>query len=64
MILPDGQIRFRARESVNFARENTGEREAVVNKRKVLIDFQHKSARCFFWRRERTIEHFFSLASF
>jgi conjugative relaxase-like TrwC/TraI family protein len=38
MILPDEQIRSRARESVNFAKKNAGEREAVVDKRKVIID--------------------------
>jgi hypothetical protein len=38
MTLPEEQIESRARESVNFARENAGEREAVVDKRKVLVD--------------------------
>lgn len=36
--LSDDEIRSRAKESVNFARENAGEREAVVDKRKVLVD--------------------------
>jgi conjugative relaxase-like TrwC/TraI family protein len=36
--LPDDEIRSRAREAVNFARENAGEREAVVDKRIVLVD--------------------------
>src|SRR5215212_962405 len=36
--LPDEQITMRAQESVTFARENAGEREAVVDKRKVLVD--------------------------
>ncbi|HEY0762989.1 MAG TPA: MobF family relaxase [Pyrinomonadaceae bacterium] len=35
---PDDEIRSRAKESVTFARENAGEREAVVDKRKVLVD--------------------------
>ncbi len=34
----DEQIEFRARESVTFARDNAGEREAVVDIRKVLVD--------------------------
>lgn len=34
----DEQIESRARESVIFARDNAGEREAVVDKRKVLVD--------------------------
>lgn len=36
--LPEDEIRSRAREAVNFARENAGEREAVVDKRTVLVD--------------------------
>ncbi len=32
------EIGSRAREAVNFARENAGEREAVVDKRTVLVD--------------------------
>ena len=36
--LPDEEIKLRARESITFARENAGEREAVVDKRKVLVD--------------------------
>jgi conjugative relaxase-like TrwC/TraI family protein len=35
---PDDAIRSRAKESVTFARENAREREAVVDKRKVLVD--------------------------
>jgi conjugative relaxase-like TrwC/TraI family protein len=35
---PDDEIRSRAKESLTFARENAGEREAVVDKRKVLVD--------------------------
>jgi conjugative relaxase-like TrwC/TraI family protein len=38
LMLPDEQIKSRARESVTFARENAGEREAVVDKRIVLVD--------------------------
>ncbi len=38
MTLPDEEIESRARESVTFARENAGEREAVVDKRTVLVD--------------------------
>jgi len=38
IISPDDEIRSRAKESVSFARENAGEREAVVDKRKVLVD--------------------------
>ena len=34
----DDDIRARARESVTFARENAGDREAVVDKRTVLVD--------------------------
>lgn len=34
----DDEIESRAREAVTFARENAGEREAVVDKRKVLVD--------------------------
>ena len=36
--LREDEIRSRAREAVNFARENAGEREAVVDKRTVLVD--------------------------
>lgn len=36
--LPDDEIRSRAREAIHFARENAGEREAVVDKRSVLVD--------------------------
>jgi hypothetical protein len=36
--LPEEQIKSRARESVTFARENAGERQAVVDKRNVLVD--------------------------
>ncbi|HXQ32520.1 MAG TPA: AAA family ATPase, partial [Anaerolineales bacterium] len=36
--LPEDEIRSRARDAVNFARENAGEREAVVDKRAVLVD--------------------------
>lgn len=36
--LPEDEIKSRAREAVNFARENAGEREAVVDKRAVLVD--------------------------
>jgi conjugative relaxase-like TrwC/TraI family protein len=36
--LAEEQIESRARESVTFAKENAGEREAVVDKRNVLID--------------------------
>ncbi len=35
---PDDDIKSRARESVTFAKDNAGEREAVVDKRKVLVD--------------------------
>jgi conjugative relaxase-like TrwC/TraI family protein len=35
---PEDELRSRAREAVNFARENAGEREAVVDKRTVLVD--------------------------
>ncbi|HKR15330.1 MAG TPA: MobF family relaxase [Pyrinomonadaceae bacterium] len=35
---PEAEIRSRAREAVNFAIENAGEREAVVDKRTVLVD--------------------------
>jgi conjugative relaxase-like TrwC/TraI family protein len=38
VIVPEEQIKSRARESITFARENAGEREAVVDKRKVLVD--------------------------
>lgn len=38
IILPEDEIRSRAREAVSFARENAGEREAVVDKRTVLVD--------------------------
>jgi conjugative relaxase-like TrwC/TraI family protein len=38
MTLPEEQVRCRAQESVTFARENAGEREAVVDKRTVLVD--------------------------
>lgn len=38
MMFPEEQITSRARESVAFARENAGEREAIVDKRKVLVD--------------------------
>src|ERR1051326_1563565 len=38
MMLPEEQTRSRAQESVTFARENAGEREAVVDKRTVLVD--------------------------
>jgi conjugative relaxase-like TrwC/TraI family protein len=38
IILPAEQIDTRARVSVTFARESVGEREAVVDKRKVLVD--------------------------
>jgi conjugative relaxase-like TrwC/TraI family protein len=38
MNLPDEEIKSRARESITFARENAGEREAVVDKRNVLVD--------------------------
>ena len=36
--LPEEQVRSRAQESLTFARENAGEREAVVDKRTVLVD--------------------------
>lgn len=36
--LPEEQVKSRAQESVTFARENAGEREAVVDKRTVLVD--------------------------
>lgn len=36
--LSEDEIRSRGREAVNFARENAGEREAVVDKRVVLVD--------------------------
>jgi conjugative relaxase-like TrwC/TraI family protein len=36
--LPEEQVQSRAHESVTFARENAGEREAVVDKRTVLVD--------------------------
>ncbi len=38
MMLPEDQVESRAQESVTFARENAGEREAVVDKRTVLVD--------------------------
>src|SRR6185295_14873083 len=38
MMLPEEQTKSRAQESVTFARDNAGEREAVVDKRSVLID--------------------------
>jgi conjugative relaxase-like TrwC/TraI family protein len=38
MMLPEEQTRSRAQESVTFARENAGEREAVVDKRTVLVN--------------------------
>jgi conjugative relaxase-like TrwC/TraI family protein len=38
MTLPEEQVKSRAQESVTFARENAGEREAVVDKRTVLVD--------------------------
>jgi conjugative relaxase-like TrwC/TraI family protein len=38
MTLPEEQVKSRAQESVTFARENAGEREAVVDKRSVLVD--------------------------
>lgn len=38
MTLDEEQVTYRARESVTFARENAGEREAVVDKRTVLVD--------------------------
>jgi conjugative relaxase-like TrwC/TraI family protein len=38
MTLPEEQVQSRAHESVTFARENAGEREAVVDKRTVLVD--------------------------
>jgi conjugative relaxase-like TrwC/TraI family protein len=38
ILFPAEQIDTRARASVIFARENAGEREAVVDKRKVLVD--------------------------
>jgi hypothetical protein len=38
MTLPEEQVQSRAQESVTFARENAGEREAVVDKRTVLVD--------------------------
>jgi conjugative relaxase-like TrwC/TraI family protein len=38
MMLPEEQVESRAQESVTFARENAGEREAVVDKRTVLVD--------------------------
>jgi conjugative relaxase-like TrwC/TraI family protein len=38
MNLPDEENKSRARESITFARENAGEREAVIDKRNVLVD--------------------------
>jgi conjugative relaxase-like TrwC/TraI family protein len=38
MMLPEEQVQSRAQESLTFARENAGEREAVVDKRTVLVD--------------------------
>lgn len=38
MMLPEEQLKSRAQESVTFARQNAGEREAVVDKRMVLVD--------------------------
>lgn len=38
VMLTDEQVKTRARESITFARDNAVEREAVVDKRKVLID--------------------------
>ena len=38
MTLPEEQVNSRAQESVTFARENAGEREAVVDQRTVLVD--------------------------
>jgi ATP-dependent exoDNAse (exonuclease V) alpha subunit len=38
MTLPEEQVQSRAQVSVTFARENAGEREAVVDKRSVLVD--------------------------
>jgi conjugative relaxase-like TrwC/TraI family protein len=38
VMLTDEQVKTRARESITFARDNAAEREAVVDKRKVLID--------------------------
>jgi conjugative relaxase-like TrwC/TraI family protein len=38
MNLPDEEIKSRARECIAFAKENAGEREAVVDKRTVLVD--------------------------
>src|SRR5215212_7293626 len=38
MMLPEEQVQSRAQESLTFARENAGAREAVVDKRTVLVD--------------------------
>jgi conjugative relaxase-like TrwC/TraI family protein len=38
VMLPAEQVQTRARESITFARDNAAEREAVVDKRKVLIN--------------------------
>ena len=38
LAVPEEHVKSRAQESVTFARENAGEREAVVDKRTVLVD--------------------------